>query len=366
MIDTATKNMTSASVLLDELLVDLRKRINSPVRPVRQKNTQLIEYLTNYITALDNITSVNSFLVEKGASKSTLAEFGYQHSKRKFFFDILGDSFVGEQITEDDIYGQKPALRIKLEHALDFQNLIKYYAIDLDSSLVQHESDIDISDLKNLASNLHIQGFSAFTVHLANKVFAHTGDLKDFNDMKILSKEVQSKIKQVASVSADVNNVKMTISGAYVTLSKVINQMQNKNPPPQTFVLMATKKLIIDTDLSVQNSHLVIVAPVVEVAPGRTWTISMQGDDGGLKIVPLTLSCIQTGLSGNNGFSSRNFNLFALNLKNHLNLNIVTKGGKGGDGENGKTGCNAVKKSEPVTLSIPSEIKLNMATLAVP
>jgi hypothetical protein len=124
----------------------------------------------------------------------------------------------------------------------------------------------------------------------------------------------------------------------------VVSEVMKKSPhsSAETIVLMASRRLIIEGDLSFKNQHVILMAPVIDFK--EQTVIQLDGEDGAQhpdKKAPNAETSGengQDGLDGNPGYSSGSLSVFALNMVNPRNLTVRSKGGDGGAGQDGGDG----------------------------
>lgn len=128
----------------------------------------------------------------------------------------------------------------------------------------------------------------------------------------------------------------------------VLAVSENMKKPPHssvhTVVLMASRRIVIDFDINLTNTHLILMAPVIDI---RVQTaINLDGEKGvghTEKKAPNSVTAGENGTNGkdgNAGFSSGSLNVFALDIVNPHNLTVTSKGGDGSDGQDGGDGKN--------------------------
>ena len=139
------------------------------------------------------------------------------------------------------------------------------------------------------------------------------------------------------------------------------------NPPHSSthlVVLMASRKLILDMDLHLKNTHLILIAPLVVIV--KKTLIKLDGEDGEQHPNKKAANSIskdergKDGLEGNPGFSSGSISVYALAINNPQYLTIESNGGNGGDGQdggdgkNGEIGENIVIQNSPGPRPVPT------------
>lgn len=125
------------------------------------------------------------------------------------------------------------------------------------------------------------------------------------------------------------NSDNYLVTGRTIVVSKFYHSHGSEM---SNIVMTASCKIFIDRDMKLQNTHLTLIAPSIEVIGGRKFTLI--GDNGQDMLGTAT----GHGKAGKPGFSSGSLTLIAGRVTNGRGLNVFLYGGNGGNGQNGGPG----------------------------
>jgi hypothetical protein len=135
-------------------------------------------------------------------------------------------------------------------------------------------------------------------------------------------------------------------------------------------LLSASKKLIIDSDLILTNTHLILMAPVIDITKETMFQFDGEsGESHPDNRAPGPVSSGENGkdgLDGNPGYSSGSLTVFALEFINARNLTVKLIGGNGGEGQDGRDGKNGNLGEKTVTESETIPNRVNPWFAAIP
>jgi hypothetical protein len=133
-----------------------------------------------------------------------------------------------------------------------------------------------------------------------------------------------------------------------------MSQVMREAPHESVHVvaMMASKKLVVDMKWNLKNTHVILIAPVIDFAKGATFRFDGESGEPHVdrKAADATSSSEpgKNGLDGNPGFSSGSLSVFALKVVNAQNLKVRSSGGDGADGQDGGNGMDGELREETV------------------
>ncbi|XP_059474353.1 uncharacterized protein LOC132196007 [Neocloeon triangulifer] len=242
----------------------------------------------------------------------------------KFYYELIGRSF--EEYQEREILGCKSEFRRIFAEVTNNYEFLTSLRRDHDTRQVQQHL---VKDQNILTSGLSVENFQTWQKNLASLGFSQ-------NTIQVITKGNDVMIQEIKSLARSVSTNKfnnaakgvLLYSGDYIFLSQV-SEILSKITSHEVEIV-AMRKLFVDCDLYLIDTHLTIWAPSLEV--DMRWTkFLLKGSDA-----PPTPNT--AGTSGNNGFSSGKFQLVVQEIVNSEMLVVEAHGGNGSDGIAGKNG----------------------------
>ncbi|XP_059474733.1 uncharacterized protein LOC132196239 [Neocloeon triangulifer] len=245
----------------------------------------------------------------------------------QFYYEILGKSF--EEYEEREILGCKSEFRRIFSEVTNNHKFLASLRRDHDTRQVQQNL---IKDQNILTSGLSVENFQTWQKNLANLGFSQDTIQVVTKGNDVMVQEIESLAQSVPA--NEINNATQGVllySGHYVFLSQV-SEILSENTTHEVEIV-AMRKLFVDCDLNLTDTHLTIWAPVLEV--DKRWTkFSLKGSDA-----PPIPNSAPTGTSGAKGFSSGKFHLVVREIVNSEMLFVESLGGNGSDGVGGRKGA---------------------------
>jgi hypothetical protein len=239
-------------------------------------------------------------------------------------------------------------------------------AICLRSELTTLLHSLDLNNFKSKISNLTKFGFSDSVVSSLSML-----ELSEANIQKLVYL-LTSKLGVKGEISATISNDTSPMQ-QYFDRYVIVSEVLKGHVPSSIHIafISASKKLIINSDLMLKNTHLILMAPVINIT--KDTVFQFDGDGGEQhpeKRAPKAVSPGENGiggLDGNPGFSSGSLSIFALEIINPRNLTVRSRGGDGGDGQDGGDGKNGVVGEKTITKerAIPNSIDPSIAAVPI-
>jgi len=222
------------------------------------------------------------------------------------------------------------------------KNLVRSYdfLIDLKNFLNSYNTQVRIQKLKAFRREITHLNFvkffnfvKSYGFKLSNtQFFTNQGLLFEkiaLQDLNVLWSDAVIKAK----ITSKENDNSRFLNGSVILLSQDLQNSYFSNH--KNLVIAATSKIFIDLNLHLRNTHLALIAPLVEVIGNRK--ISMRGENAEIHKFA-TASAGKVGANGLMAYSSGKLTVISSHLKNGRALTIESEGGKGGDGQNGGKG----------------------------
>lgn len=320
--------------------------------------TQLIDFSQSYLARLPSINKSRKdlieFLVEQKLSPDILPEFQFCIRKVDFLLFATSQSF--EMIAEAEkqilnLHGGLNVLSAHIQEVINYHTLMVSIEAQTENIVVIHSRNTIISllrslDEKNFKEKIPLltrYGFDERVVTSALKLQINAEKIHRITHL--ISSILRSDVS--FSLPSDDSPVLRQFD-RYLCMSEIMEKLLSYSNRVHVLVLMATRKLIVDIKLPLNNTHLILMAPVIEIDASQTAEITMHGEDGVQHIEKKAPNSEtprkngKDGLVGNPGFSSGSLTIFALEIVNPRNLLVRSKGGVGGNGQDGGDGKNGV------------------------
>jgi hypothetical protein len=271
----------------------------------------------------------------------------------------------------DDLKQQICTLRQNIESSKSFLTLLRDISSQSNKNVViysrkrilDHFNDIDLGNYKEKIISLNKYGFRDITVSAALAV--------KFDSERI--HKLTSFLKSLLeSQPVTISNPSPEPSHGYYENSFAMSQVMNEAPHESFHVvaMMASKKLVVDVKWDLKNTHLVLIAPVIDFVKGATFRFLGENAEPHVqrKAADATSSSEhgKDGLDGNPGFSSGSLSVFALKVVNAHNLKVRSLGGDGADGQDGGNGMDGELGEETVVTTEKVPIVVDAMWAAIP
>lgn len=361
-----------------QLSENIDKLINHAVTEIITKKiecaddrTECIEFSKQVLNQMDSIKCFDTFalfvrmLISKPSGEKFLVQLKWQknaltkRNKESDTLEYLMERilFLKQQVKQAKVFNE---FLNEIEVQLENHEVICSRK-DLSSFVLSLSPD----NIKEKMPLLYKCGFSVELVNSANMI--------QFNALKI--QKLTNLLSQELSLNGERETMLTTTNSPiyshydrFVATSEVTEN--SVLPSIQFLILMASKKLIIDSNLNLKNTHLILMAPVIEIS--KQSVITLVGDSGKVHKeakAPNSKTAGECGMDGKDGkpgFSPGTLILIALDVINPNKLLVISKGGDGGDGQDGGDGKNAELGIKKVTGSTAIDGKVAAWAAAIP
>jgi hypothetical protein len=314
---------------------------------------KFVKTCNDFASSIVQITSNDTlefFAKEKQIDKKLIESWQFQLKKTQLLLNLAGTTFTDMEENVNDFFGAKQKL-LDWVQLCCFQRILTEYEHELKGYSVQKHN----AALRNIFSEISVQNYKQQFNELTNYGFSE----------KLIKVSMQTQIdkKQVQQIKALASELThdpakgwrqeqdtWIYEGCLVMLSEIWEKVSTSDPLPNEVIITSSQKLFIDSDIQLQDTHLVILSPEIIVV-GESRTIHMRGEHGrphsethATRLQNVGMNG-RDGLDGNSGYSSGNVRIYAhkgsIFGDGDIVLLIKSEGGNGGDGQNGEHGKNA-------------------------
>ncbi|XP_059488465.1 uncharacterized protein LOC132204164 [Neocloeon triangulifer] len=337
--------------LADNFDVRLEYRFNR----IEDKVDSDIKYCNNLLEfqrSIDNFNELEALNQNLTVRLEFQDELELETQKLLFFYQVAEQQNLAKISAEiDNMLGRKQIFYADVQNAHNFMKFLQSLMADFELYSVQSSVPSNWykyqSNLTLFINYLCSLGFSYKPIQLS------AGLIDGKLELASILRDVIDEFKpQLENFTVDGNTI--IFSGKNVVLSRISETISKYNRKTHQIVIIATKKLFIDCDLSLQDTHLAMIAPVIEVVE-KERTIKLTGSSGNPfdKPADSNISGLSgaNGQNGNDGFSSGELKIMALEVKNVYWLFVKSTGGSGSDGQSGGNGFSSNSVSYPNDLS---------------
>ncbi|XP_059483528.1 uncharacterized protein LOC132201393 [Neocloeon triangulifer] len=353
------KIKNSFKVLYDNMLEGYNKKLTTKIVPLVKKIASALKYskkiskLVEDTQRFDQLEYLHRTLVGPDLHGNKFPKgLILKLKKIQYLYGVTGDNVEVIKIRSkaDSMFGLKGQLLSEVISTRRFQMFMTSIISDFDTYKIQTSnitsdlnSKVTFQILKTLLTK---HGFTLETISHASGLSAELSQKEDLEKLLQSYKPVKESFHR-----DDAKKIEGTFSGKYVVLSRLANEIVKYNDL-QSIIIIASRKIFIDTDLHLQDTHLALVSPIIEVVGGKR-TIVLTGSDGTSHIESAEMSSTpgddgDAGKQGGNGRSPGQIQILALKILNGPFLNIRSIGGNGGKGQNGGRGWNASPVNYPL------------------
>ncbi|CAB3383407.1 Hypothetical predicted protein [Cloeon dipterum] len=347
--------------LISPLAILIEQAVDAKLGEIRgeveEKLTRIAEAGEITIALLSSIKSLqdleNFAVNEAGVQEETMAELKFHAEKAIFYFGVAGrdENEIKELIF--GLNGKRNTIIAKISQLVEVNNFI----LDLAKASESYEVRLVNEECKELFNGLNISNFPLKMANLQRLGFNNVSialqalNLRQISGCQIDDLKALFRKKNENHFSAEwvKNGDCLLVLGRFVFLSQVIREINlaNRQECIKQVVLAATEHLYIDCDLSLQHTHLTLIAPKIESTRVKR-IIILKGEDAPDshdrdEQAPASQdeNPGQNGIDGNPGYSSGSFTLISLDIINPTLLEVRSTGGNGSNGQDGGNGRDA-------------------------
>jgi hypothetical protein len=358
MLETSKKAMENEFYALRAALIRNFEESNvNSLRPTQQAIKEIIEKCEEYIRIekfVESMEQLTYFAERRGIHETQQREIHFQVQKFRYLHGAVGKEGAFDE--ERTIPRLMWSLKVRVSYDLKFFSFLGLLIEDFGSYDVQNfhrRIDEEMAtfvetSFQNFKTSLPDWKFRRETIVAASGLMPSTANM-------VALKKVVLSMKN-SQVEMNTNGGIATFSGCFVILSRIKDRMLEMSESGVREVLViAAEKLFIDTTpLTLQHTHLKLIAPVVQME--GTYKISLSGENAEEYPVRPAANCEHgkteevNGVNGIAGISSGSFTLLALDLQDPDLLTVQTEGGDGGNGQSGGNGCDVTPYAWPTMI----------------
>jgi hypothetical protein len=302
-----------------------------------------VNYQKKYSTVIESVDSFEK-LMEVGQyfgvspTQTRLVEL--QKMKLDFYYSVLRRSHKGIELQATSIDYLKNILSMDRS----FCNFLNTLSVESQ----KYEFQAEYASTAQIISSENFQGFVLNLPRTSgfNSIVSSSTEFTLNADRAKVLYRFMAEILNNDENSEEKQNFN-AYYGKYVFLSRIaLGGIVSKNE----LIIMAKNKLFVDVDLDLEDTHLIIAAPIVEVVEQHV--ITLRGfTEPKFKYSASNAQNSYTrganGADGKQGYSSGNFTLMALTVVNAEQLTIKSIGSDGAPGQDGGNGFDGVQSPKP-------------------
>jgi hypothetical protein len=306
---------------------------------LREHIVETFNFVLNYGGQMAQINSTQTLLEHFKHMKinsSLVQSVDLEMRKVEFLCEVVGSDVGNFRSQLTSMYGMWEKLQSNVNSHAQF-----FAAAAL---LTARSGSYEIYANLPFAANVTSENYNDFMAYLLSlnlntSTFLATANIMPTQNQLCLLNRIKTE-QMNQSIAMEKKKDFVRYSGNYVLAS----QIQSPEIIQGKLVIMAAQKFFIDKDLILTDTHLTIMAPIVEVV-GENRTLTLQGSSG--QIVLAGRAPGLNGLNGKPGASSGDLKMYTLDVVNAQALTIRSKGGDGSDGQAGVHGTNGITSSSP-------------------
>jgi len=304
------------------------------------------DYVSKYAANMETVTSpaqLIDFFKQNSINPTVVMSVDLEIRKFEFLCSVVGSEVVNFHNQVAGMYGIWAQI-LNLVHSN-----MKLYLVA--KTLTEQSGRYEIYSKPAFPSAVTHANYVNFVTYLLslnfdpNTFLAASRILPTAKHLHLLNRIKSEHMNPKVTIVTHGNYV--SYSGHYVLAS----QIQSPESVRGQLVVMATQKFFVDRDLALIDTHITIMAPLVEVV-GANRRITSGGSPGAAMPSPQAPTPGANGLNGNAGFSSGVVTINALDVVNAPSLKILTAGGDGSAGQSGGDGVNGQESSPPTLPSL--------------
>ncbi|XP_065349332.1 uncharacterized protein LOC135945516 [Cloeon dipterum] len=352
------------NLILQRVGASFRSAVNDDFRPDEAFVNEAMNYSSKVQLAVDQMDTPAKLdslcrALHVSVRQTFWADLEITMQQIAFFDEVLdkNDSSAESMLAKwkeqfrDEVRSVRSILSLYSSLVSDFDS---YPIHTADAAAKLHKLALSFSRFK---SQLKTLGFSNKTVRAASSVLTDDSSTQ----LKWSLQKFIATFAENNSTFREYRNIG-TFEGRYITLSRIAQRMELSRDL-NTFCVVATRKIFIDCDLHLEDVHLVLIAPVVQVIGDRS--IRLTGSDGAPHSAAKASNATffwsreqgRAGAAGNPGFRSGDFHLLAVEVENAHLLRVSSRGGGGGQGQTGGDGWSTPPRPFPSELKFGGSLR---------
>ncbi|XP_059483529.1 uncharacterized protein LOC132201395 [Neocloeon triangulifer] len=330
-------------------------KLRVPIRSTSKKIEDSLIFCDNTLQFLEDAQRVDEYETLLNALTGTEREFSvdleFQIKKIKFLYSVDEDFWAAEKLKFDvkNIFGWKHQIISQIKLIDRFQMFLKSLIKDFDTYEVQNSdmSMITIRTNQNFQNFLALMPSIGFTQETVSLSLGLTVEMPEIAEVvKIIRHYKPAQVK----LHLDTTNSVATFIGRYILLDKVVKNIHTLKSSFKSIVIVATNKIFVDTNLSLNDTNLALIAPIIEIIGSRYLVLAGSSGSSFENSATKGRRSGDAGDSGEDGGHGKfpgKLQILALEVKNEQLLNIHIVGGDGGNGQRGGDGYDAPQVSLP-------------------
>lgn len=307
-----------------------------------QADSDAVELLLELMMYRNGLSELQSSTNWKWAYalKTKLIDISFETLKLNFYHDCIQESPALFFISE------------KRKHLKKFYNHIGKFRAEIDmiaqmsSFLSMSKSHQTVQAMRKYRLGINETNFALFINELDSwgLKFAEFPNIIKQKPSKHLLQSINSILENGyrGEVSKLVQGNDLVFEGPHIFLKEIAEHIKKTT---QTIYILASRTVFIDCDLRMQNTHLVIVAPLIEIVGTNSFYLTGSDAPKHQKVIADQGTLMKpgaVGLDGAAGFSSGSVHFITNSVTNNRLLTLRMFGGAGADGQQGGDGFKGI------------------------